>query len=428
MFFKIRTGLVIVFTIIQCLSCLADSQSSDFSRLNFFDIDLLRYSAEDKKGNVIFSPASIKSTLGMILDGANGVTANEIRNALRLSPNKDDFRYQFNLYLKALQSNSPEVTLTNANSVFVSNKLNLKKEYETALKQIYFSDVHKVNFTDPILASKYINNWVKNNTKGLISSIVDPVNLEPLSQILVTNALYFKSTWKHAFDDKLTRGMCFYDGGVCKTVAMMDLQTELNYGYIDNLRAHAVELPYAGERYSMILLVPRERDGAIPLIRDLPYMSLPEVCKQMLPTDVQLSMPKFTIDYSEDMTDALRAMRITSMFSSKSNLTGMFVGDSPQINAFFHKVFMSVDEVGTVAAAASSAMVVPLIANGVELRVDRPFVFFIKDNNLGVVLFEGKVDDPTPYVASNLVVKEPVKDVKSNATKNNIINKLAKLT
>ncbi|KAM3956460.1 serine protease inhibitor 42Dd-like [Aphomia sociella] len=426
-----RLGIFIVFIIIKCLSCLVDGQKSDFSRLNFFDIDLLHYSAEDRKGNVMISPASIKSTLAMILEAAEGVTAMEIRNALRLSSDKDDFRDQLNLYLKALQSNSSEATLRNANSIFVSNKMTLKKEYETILKQVYFSEVSKVNFIEPILASNLINNWVHNHTKGLIPYIVEPVNLDPSSQILLINALYFKSVWKHGFDPKQTRGMCFYVDGVCKTVAMMYLSAELKYGYIDNLRAHALELPYAGGQYSMVLLVPHDHQGAIPLIRDLPYMSLPEICKEMVPTDVELSMPKFTIEYSEDMVGALRGMRILSLFSSKSNLTGMFKGgdsNSPQINGFFHKVFMSVDEVGTVAAAASSAMVVPLISNGVQLRVDRPFIFFIKDNNLGVVLFEGKIDDPMTYVASSPVVKEPVKGVKLNVTQNKVVNEKKKMT
>ncbi|XP_059058744.1 uncharacterized protein LOC131852124 [Achroia grisella] len=426
-FILVGFSIVIIFITLQCLR-FTNGQRSDLARLNFFDIDLLRYSAEDRKGNVIFSPASIKSTLAMVLEGAKGATATEIRNALRLSSIKVDFRNQLYSYLKALQSNSSDVTLTNANSVFVSDKLNLTKEYEHALKYVYLSDIHKISFSDPILASKFINNWVRNNTKGLIPSIVEPVNLEPSSQILITNALYFKSIWKHAFDRTLTRGMCFYESETCKTVAMMDLQAELNYAYVDNLRAHAVELPYMGERYSMILLVPQDRQGAIPLIRDLPYMSLSDICKAMAPTDVQLFMPKFTIDYSEDMISALRGMRIVDLFSKKSNLTGMFVKESPQINGFVHKVHISVDETGTIAAAASSAFVVPLISDGIQLRVDRPFLFFIKDNNLGIVLFEGKVDDPIPYVAPNHAAPEPAKDIKLNGTKNNQILKLKRYT
>lgn len=94
-------------------------------------------------------------------------------------------------------------------------------------------------------------------------------------------------------------------------------------------------------------------------------------------------------------------MRITTLFSPKANVSGIFEGGSSQINNIFHKVHMTVDEAGTVAAAATAAMVVPLIGNFAQLRVDRPFVFFIRDNIAGLVLFEGKIEEPTISVAKN---------------------------
>ncbi|XP_053616051.1 uncharacterized protein LOC128678491 [Plodia interpunctella] len=396
-------------TSLQCLDCLSDAKS-EYSRLNFFDIDLLRYSAEDQTGNIMVSPASVKSILAVILEGARGVTEAEIRSALRLTPNKDDFRQQLNLYLSAMRVNSTGVSLHNANAVFVSSRYSVKSDYEAMLKRSYLTEVTRINFADPTTTANTVNKWVDNKTKGLIPVIVEPASINPSSQMLLANAIFFKGLWRQGFNPSLTRGMCFYNNDVCKTVAMMDLNTELNYAYVDNLRAHAVELPYVGDRYSMILLVPQDRDGCVALLRDLPYMSLPAITKLLDPTDVQLFMPKFTVDYVEDLVLPLKSMRVRSLFSSSSNLTGIFNGESPQINSIFHKAFMSVDEVGTVAAAASSAMIVPLISSGVQLRVDRPFIFFIRDNELGLVLFEGKIDDPMPYevpILSNNVAKYP---------------------
>ncbi|KAG6462367.1 hypothetical protein O3G_MSEX013209 [Manduca sexta] len=225
-----------------------------------------------------------------------------------------------------------------------------------------------------------------------------PVDVNPLSEMLVTNAMYFKGFWRHAFNRRLTRGACFYNRGKCQNVQMMDLQAKLNYAYIDNLRAHAVELPYQDARYSMILLVPRDRDGIYTLTRDLPYMSLPQISYLMEIEDIKLSLPKFTVDYSEDVVAALKKMRINALFSTEANLSSIFEGSKPYVNGIYHKVYMSVDEEGTVAAAASSAMVVPLINDGVDLRADRPFVFFIRDNLSGVVLFEGKIEEPNEFV------------------------------
>ncbi|XP_013139425.1 PREDICTED: uncharacterized protein LOC106104033 [Papilio polytes] len=380
----------------QSLECLT-GRKPQISRFNFFDTDLLQFAVEDKKGNVVVSPASIKSVLAMLLEGAAGETAIEIRNALRLSSDKDEFREQLNAYLSVLKTNDSAVTLLNSNAIFVAPKVSVRREYITILYKVYLTEVRVVNFHEPVPTADLINTWVRDNTKGLINTLVEPEHLDPMSELMLANSLYFKSSWQHAFNPQLTRGACFKSQGKCQTVAMMELQAGLNYAYVDDLRAHAIELPYESGRYSMFLLVPYEHDGVSQLLRDLPYFSLPQIASLMEETDVRLQMPKFTIDYSDDMAKALRAMKIKLLFTNKADLSSMF-NSSSQVSNIIHKVHIAVDETGTVAAAASSAMVIPLIENGVQIRVDRPFLFFIRDNKLGLVLFEGKVEEPIPYV------------------------------
>ncbi|XP_050355221.1 uncharacterized protein LOC126776614 [Nymphalis io] len=377
---------------------------SDISRLNFFDTDLLRYTAEDKKGNVMVSPASIKSILAMILEVTSGETEAEIKSALRLSPYKDEVREQLNLYLNALYANTSGVTLQNTNAIFVSNRLKLRKDYEQAVRNIYLSNVYSMDFGDTVNAADIINRWINHHTKGHIPALVQPLEINPSSETLLTNALYFKGTWRYAFNRKYTHASCFYNGDSCQKVAMMELHEDMNYAYVDNLRAHALELPYGGGRYSMFVLVPHDRTGINTLIRDLPYMSLPQIALLMESTSVRLFMPKFTIDYSDSMVEPLRKMRINTLFSKNANLSGMFENGSAQVNNFLHKVYLSVDETGTVAAASSSAMVIPLIEDGVQLKVDRPFVFFIRDNELELIIFEGKIEEPSLYVEENVLV------------------------
>ncbi|XP_047537845.1 uncharacterized protein LOC125071568 [Vanessa atalanta] len=387
---------------IRSLDC-RQNVPSDISRLNFFDTDLLRYTAEDKKGNVMVSPASIKSILAMLLEVTSGDTEAEIKSALRLSPYKDEVRDQLNLYLNALYANASGVTLQNTNAVFVSNRLKLKKEYEQAVRNIYLSSVYTVDFGDTLNAANTINRWINHYTKGLIPALVQPSEINPTSESLLTNALYFKGTWRYAFNPKYTHASCFYNGDSCQKVAMMELHEDMNYAYIDNLRSHALELPYGTGRYSMFVLVPHDRSGINTLIRDLPYMSLPQITLLMESTSVRLFMPKFTIDYSDSVVEPLRKMRINTLFSKNANLSGMFENGSAQVNNFLHKVYLSVDETGTVAAAASSAMVIPLIEDGVQLKVDRPFVFFIRDNELELIIFEGKIEEPSLYAEQNVV-------------------------
>ncbi|XP_041983195.1 uncharacterized protein LOC121736174 [Aricia agestis] len=406
---NVLSGTMFLFfvAILACFHQLDCHHATEVHRLNFFDTDLLRYAAEDKTGNVMLSPASIKSLLAMVLEGSGGATANEIRSALRLSPNKNDFREQLYHYLNALNVNTSGVLLHNANAVFISNKLTLRKEYELMLRKVYYADVGKVDFTDPIPTSDFINKWVKNHTSGLIDNIVEPAFIKPSTDMMLTNALYFKSSWRYAFDPKWTKGGCFFIEDQCRKVAMMEQHEELNYAYIDNLRAHALELPYEDPNYSMLLLVPYERDGWVSLIRDLPYMSIPQITRLMEPADVRLYLPRFTIDYAESMIEPLQKMRITTLFTRNANLSGMYEAGIPQLNNIIHKVHMIVDEVGTVAAAASSAVVIPLIEDGVQIRVDRPFLFFIKDNKRGLVLFEGKIGEPTAFTEKDVLEPPP---------------------
>ncbi|KOB69987.1 Serpin-11, partial [Operophtera brumata] len=377
-------------------------RSVSSSRLNFFDIELLRYVAEGKPGNVMVSPASVKSTLAMLLEGAKGVTATEIRNALRLSTDADDRKVELIKYLNALNLKETSTVLQSASGAFVSKKLALNKDFEAAIKRDFSSEMTKTDFDDPKKALDLINTWVSQKTHGLIPTIVEPGNANEIRYLILANALYFKSTWKYAFNPRHTRADCFYRSEACEKVTMMELETDLPYAYVDDLRAHALELPYEGGRYSMIILVPLDREGCEALIRDLPFLSLAQIHDLMHPTEVTLVMPKFTVSYNADLVEPLSKMHMSSLFSSKSNLTGIFDGSTASVSSFQHKVFMSVDEVGTVAAAVSAAAVVPLSFSGVDIRVDKPFVFFIRDNDLGIVLFEGKIEEPTPFV-------EPVK-------------------
>ncbi|KAJ0172288.1 hypothetical protein K1T71_012261 [Dendrolimus kikuchii] len=389
----------ITFMCLQTLECqvTGDARSILNSRLNFFDIDLLRYTVEDKKGNVMVSPLCIRNTLTMLLKGAFDSTAAEITRALRLSPVIEEQNNEIKIYLNSFPTGSDNAILENANALFTNKNLKLKKEYENTVVKVHNSEVLKVDFKNPTAAANLLNEWVNKKTKGHIPAIIQPDQIDPTAEVVVANAVYFKSLWKYAFKTR-SRGVCFYSlYRPCFKVPMMELDAVLNYRYVPNLRAHAVELPYQGDRYSMILLIPRDRDGATSLVRDLPFMSLPQIAELMEPIDVRISMPKFTVTYGEDMVATLRNMRVKTLFEPTANLSGIFEGTTPHVTTIYHKVYMSVDENGTVAAAASVANVVPLINSGVELRVDRPFVFFIRDNKSGFVLFEGKIEEPVEY-------------------------------
>ncbi|KAF9786579.1 hypothetical protein SFRURICE_016302, partial [Spodoptera frugiperda] len=348
--------------------------------------------------------------------------------------------------------NSSSVTIYNADRLFVSKPLQLRKEC------VDFTRVNKLDFNDPRTAADEINGWVNSKTGGLIPAILDQAHINPKTELLLTSALYFKGTWLNEFDRKKTHGECFYRNGVCKTVAMMNLEAELNYAHVDDLRAHALELPYQNKRYSMMILMPQDRDAGLALIRHLPDFRLRHISNMLQPTHVVLTMPKFTVEYGADMVAPLKntivklcVMIVTALmhnllarwlgnrlprnvwrvqfphgttlcviykllFRIQIGACSTFIlpalqtlpllsmcklidGAEAHLNTIFDKVYMSVDEKGTIAAAATADMLVPLMDNFVPLLVNRPFIFFIWDNEKGVVLFEGKIEEPTEFDA-----------------------------
>ncbi|CAB3233605.1 unnamed protein product [Arctia plantaginis] len=392
-----RSSIVaaITFSLLQILDC---QGGTPINRQSFFDLELLRYSAEKKNGNVMISPASIKSTLAMLLEGANGPTAAEIKTALRVSPQNDEFREELKVFLRAFEANSPTVTLQNANALFISNKLKLKKLYKAIAQGLYLAELEKVNFNNPKTAADAVNKWLDKKTHGLIPSIIDESDISPSTQMIITNALYFKAPWKNSFNIKRTERDCFFNNGFCRNVAMMSLIAKLNYAYVPTLKSHALELPYQDDRYSMILLVPQDRNAEISLFRDLPNIGLPQILQLMERIEVILRMPKFDVEYREDMVGPLQNMRISTLFSQYANLSGIFgIYESANVNSMFHSVHMKVDEAGTVAAAASTSAVVPLSNDQVRLDINQPFLFFIRDNKFEVILFEGKIEEPTEF-------------------------------
>ncbi|KAJ0172289.1 hypothetical protein K1T71_012262 [Dendrolimus kikuchii] len=394
----------ISFTCLQTLESqiMGDASKAPNSRLNFFDIDLLRYTVEEKKGNVMVSPLTIRNILAMLLEGAGGNTAEEIKHSLRLSSMKEDQKNELMFYINGLHelTGSAEDVLENFHALFINKNLRIKKEYETIVNNGYKSEIMKVDFKSPI-AVQFINNWVQKKTKEPIPALIQHNEIEPTAEVVIANTMYFKSPWKYTFQLR-NNSFCFYNyNEACVKVSLMKLHAVVNYAYVPILRAHVVELPYQNERYSMILLVPENGNVVTSLIKDLPFMPLPQILDLMEPTEIRLSMPKFTVNYGADMTASLKHIGLKTLFEPIANLSGMFEGTTSHITAIYHKVYMDVDENGKYISLPS---VIPLAYNGVKLKVDRPFLFFIRDNKLGIVFFEGKIEN---LVDSNNVPVEP---------------------
>jgi len=240
-----------------------------------------------------------------------------------------------------------------------------------------------------------INNWVSEQTEGRIEDLIPQGALDPLTVLVLTNAIYFNAAWAEPFEEKLTEEGTFHllDGGEV-TVPMMR-QTK-SFGYAEGEGYQAVELPYDGWELSMVILLPQAGEfesfeGALDAGR------VDGIVDDLVHRQVALTMPKFEFESGFSLKDALAALGMPDAFTGAADFSGMTGERDLFISEVLHKAFVSVDEAGTEAAAATAVVMTKMgmPEEPVEVSMDRPFIFLIRDVETGAILFVGRVIDPS---------------------------------
>lgn len=389
-------------------------------RFNFLDIELLKHTAQydGGLGNVVLSPASVKTVLSMLWEGADGNTAKELGLALRLdreNPQKQLHAYQEQLLSRAPASAGARPALLDiANQVFISNKLSVSPSYGEALRH-YNAAVTSVNMTDAYATAGTINKWVSDATHGHVPSLVEAEALGDEPVMVLGNAVYFQGAWQTAFDETSTVKTCFYtESNECILTPMMETMGSFRSKFMQELEATLIELPYDDDRTSMLILLPERRDGMQELIRNLYFADLLHVLggPDLEESEYLVTIPKFTIEFNTDLVPVLTKLRIEEVFSQKANLTKMVkdehVRAAPTVSNVFHKAKIVVEERGTVAAGATGALVVPLMGGPQpRFRAEHPFLFFIRDKRTGGFLFAGRVSRPDGSAAPAAAAAAP---------------------
>ncbi|XP_068082596.1 uncharacterized protein [Anabrus simplex] len=366
-------------------------------RFNYFDVELLQERSRADSGNVVLSPASVKTLMAMILEGSGGQSARQLKQALRIEESTDSHRQQIASFLRSLQVYNSGYTVELGNRMFVSYKVITRKEFQDALSKYYYADVRQIDFSTPQIAATTINDWVNNKTHGFINRLVEPDSLSPYSRMMLANAVYFKGKWKVPFDPDVTSIKNFYpQEGVCHKAFYMEILGTFPYAYIQELDAQALELPYEGNKFSMLLLMPKETKGINQLTRDLPYSPLQNIISKLVQTEVLVSVPRFKMEYYTDLVSSLSNLDIKDIFGPNANLSAMLMTEEPSyITNVFHKAKIEVNEEGSIAGAGTGAIAVPLMGKSFpKFHPNRPFLFFIRDTETGSILFEGRVAIP----------------------------------
>ena len=370
-----------------------------------FAFELYQLLAEEQAGrNLFYSPYSISLALAMTYAGARGETEEQMADALRFALPQNELHPALNALDQELAQRGEGAEgkdgegfrLNIANAIWGQKDYTFRDAFLDVLAENYGAGLRVLDFAAaPEEARTMINDWVSDETEGKIENLIPRQALGPLTRLVLTNAIYFNAAWANTFEEAATQEAPFarLDGSEV-TVPLMR-QTE-SFGYAEGDGYQAVELPYDGREMSMVILLP-DRERFETFENTLDGQEVQRIIEDLTYRQVALSMPRFEFDSAFSLNEALRELGMPDAFSAAADFSGMTGGKDLFISDVLHKAFVSVDEEGTEAAAATAVIMAEsaMPTEPVEFTADHPFVFLIRDVKTGAVLFVGRVVDPS---------------------------------
>ncbi|XP_055977103.1 glia-derived nexin [Sorex fumeus] len=348
--------------------------------------------------NIVVSPHGIASVLGMLQLGADGRTKKQLTLVMRYSVN--GVGKHLKKINKAISSKKNKDIVTTANAVFVRDGFRMQPPFVARNKDVFQCEVRNLDFGNPAAACDSVNAWVKNETRGMIDSVLSPDLIDEMfTRLVLVNAVYFKGLWKSRFPPENTKKRTFTAAdGKSYQVPMLAQLSVFRCGSTStpgDLWYNFIELPYHGESISMLIALPTE--NSTPLSALIPHISTKTIdswMSIMVPKRVQVILPKFSAEAQTDLKEPLKYLGLTDMFDpSKANFSKITKSENLHVSHILQKAKIEVSEDGTKASAATTAI---LIARSSPpwFIVDRPFLFFIRHNPTGAVLFMGQINKP----------------------------------
>ena len=356
-----------------------------------------------EEGNLFCSPYSISLALAMTYAGASGETAQQIADTLQFLLDQDRLHPAFNWLDAELAKRGKGAEgkdgegfrLNIVNAIWEQKDYEFLTDFLDVLAENYGAGLRILDFITETEKSRLtINDWVSDQTEGRIEDLIPQGAIDALTRLVLTNAIYFNAAWENPFDKKMTADGPFYllDGG--QVIVPLMKQTE-SFSYTEGEGYQAVELLYDGGELSMVILLP-EAGNFEPFEEGFQSQQISDIISGLQPTEVALTMPKFEFDSEFSLKDTFTEMGMPIAFSSSADFSGMTGNRELFISDVVHKAFVAVDEAGTEAAAAT-AVIMKLTAvpePPVEVTLDRPFIFLIRDIETGTILFIGRLVDP----------------------------------
>ncbi|KAM5304044.1 serpin B13-like isoform 1-T2 [Glossophaga mutica] len=380
-----------------------------------FGLDLFKELSKVNKGNVFFSPVSISTAIGMLLLGARGATADQLRKVLfseqdtessRIKAEEEEMEkteeihHQFQMFLSEISKLTNNHELKIANRLFGEKTYLFLQKYLDYVEKYYHASLEPVDFINAADESrKKINSWVESQTHEKIKDLFPAATLSSSTKLVLVNAVYFKGQWDREFQKEHTTEEEFWlDKDTSKPVLMMTQRHTFSFTFLEDLQAKILGIPYKNSELSLFVLLPDDIDGLEKIINKVSPEELEEWTRpgQMGQRAVDLRLPRFELEDSYDLKAPLAALGMGEAFSErKADYSGMSSRSGLSAQKFLHRSFVVVTEEGTEATAATG------VGYGVSsgpsyetVHCNHPFLFLIRHNESNSVLFFGRFSSP----------------------------------
>ncbi len=348
--------------------------------------------------NLFLSPFSVSSALAMTYEGARNKTREEMSDILRFPKDAETINGSFkNLISETQKSTNPKFyILTVANSIWAQKDYNFLHAFFSTVKDCYDAKIEAVNFKtgeERELAREKINHWTAEKTNNKIKNLLDINTLDKDTKMVLVNAVYFLAKWDKSFNKKLTETDTFF--GLPQNTKKYFMHTKNRMKYAENEHVKLLEIPYKDKRASMIILMPDTSLNYNEFTTNLTLYSYDKLYKKAEYHNVILTLPKFKLDYKNDLSKILYDAGMRRAFTNHADFSGMTCKKELRIDKIIHQTFINVDESGTEAAAATAVVMKRITSVNpsdlIKFNANHPFVFLIKENTTGSILFIGQL-------------------------------------
>lgn len=349
--------------------------------------------------NVAFSPFGVASVLGMLQMAAAGESRSQIKAAMEYGVTERGAPQALRWLHRELTAPWNQDRVDVADALFVQRDLELTPGFMKMFARVFRQTVKQVNFTECERARFIVNDWVRTSTHGMISDFLPLGTVDDLTRLVLVNAVYFKGLWKLPFPEAATRHRVFHKpDGSSMAVPMMEQTAKFNYGEFstpDGVEYDVVELPYHGDTLSMLIAAPYQRNVPLATLTQVIDARLVGEWKSNMTRVARLLvLPKFSLETESNLHWPLQQLGIRDVFQpGTADFTSLSAKELLYVARALQKVKIEVNESGTKASSATAAIVYARMAPP-EIIMDRPFLFVVRHNPTGAILFMGQVMEP----------------------------------